>query len=60
MDVKKDAHDNINPLVNDLTDNPMHDLDSTGARVKDKWRGTPEDKLDMKTLGRNQVLRVRR
>lgn len=37
----------------------MDDLDPTGVLVKPKWRGTSQDKIDMETLGRNQVLRVR-
>ena len=31
---------------------------STGILVKPKWQGTHEDKVDMTTLGRHQVLRV--
>ena len=34
--------------------------DPTGILVKQKWRGTVQDKTDMQVLGRGQVLRVRR
>jgi hypothetical protein len=37
---------------------PMGRLNNTGVLVKPKWRGTIQDKMDMKTLGRNQVVRV--
>jgi hypothetical protein len=61
MDTKKDGHDIIQTrAINDDADYSMNDLDFTGVTVKSKWRGTPQDKLDMKILGRNQVLRVRR
>ena len=38
---------------------PSDVLDPTGVVVKPKWRGTSQDMLDMETLGRHQVLRVR-
>ena len=57
---KKDAQDNIMPLDNDVADMAMDNLDPTVVRVKHKWTGTHDDRLDMKTLGRDQVLRVRR
>lgn len=38
----------------------MDEMDPTGVLVKPKWRGTSQDKMDMETLGRHQVLRVRR
>jgi len=61
MDLKKDGHENVQTYaINDVTDNPMDDMDFTGVVVKPKWRGTAQDKLDMETLGRNQVLRVSR
>jgi len=61
MDLKKDGHEKVQTYaINDVTDNPMDDLDFTGVVVKPKWRGTAQDKLDMETLGRNQVLRVSR
>ena len=37
----------------------MDEIDPTGVLVKPKWRGTSQDKMDMETLGRHQVLRVR-
>ena len=39
---------------------PPDQVDQTGVLVKPKWRGTSQDKMDMETLGRHQVLRVRR
>lgn len=54
MDTKEQVHTYV---VND--DVPMEDMDPTGVLVKPKWRGTSQDKTDMQTLGRNQVLRVR-
>lgn len=48
-------------VINDDADRtPMDNIDPTGVLVKPKWRGTSQDKVDMETLGRHQVLRVRR
>ena len=41
-----------------VQDNGVGQLDSTGVLVKPRWRGTSQDKTDMETLGRHQVLRV--
>lgn len=45
---------------NDVDQHPMDELDTTGVLVKPKWRGTSHDKTEMETLGRKQVLRVRK
>ena len=62
MDTKAEWHESIQ--TNGISDNVEHDaagqLDSTGVLVKPKWRGTSQDKTDMETLGRHQVLRVSR
>lgn len=58
MDIK-DGNVQSHVVQGDDDAHPMDDLDPTGVLVKPKWRGTPQDKLDMGTLGRNQVLRVR-
>lgn len=58
-----DAKDNnvrTSIVKDDADHHSMDDLDPTGVRVKPKWRGTARDQMDMETLGRNQVLRVRR
>lgn len=59
MDIKY-GHMQTHVMQDDANHHPMDDLDATGVLVKPKWRGTPQDKMDMETLGRNQVLRVRR
>lgn len=58
MDLKKGFKNNVQTSQsNDDGDiYPMNDV--TGAIVKPKWRGTSQDKVDMETLGRCQVLRV--
>ena len=55
----KDSKVQTYVVNDDATHHPMDDLDPTGVLVKPKWRGTSQDKTDMETLGRNQVLRVR-
>ena len=60
MDTKAEWHGSIQ--TNGISDTVEHDaagqLDCTGVLVKPKWRGTSQDKTDMETLGRHQVLRV--
>lgn len=62
MDTKENWHNDVETQVidDDADLNPMDQLDPTGVLVKPKWRGTSQDRLDMETLGRQQVLRVRR
>ena len=61
MDTSKEHNGNVStyPVKGDADHHPMDELDPTGVVVKPKWRGTSQDKLDMETLGRHQVLRVR-
>lgn len=56
MDTKEDG----GTVFVNVDNHPMDQLDPTGVLVKPKWRGTSQDKVDMETLGRHQVLRVRR
>lgn len=62
MDISKGLDSNVQTyqINNDADVHPMDMLDPTGVLVKPKWRRTPQDKLDMKTLGRHQVLQVRK
>ena len=58
-----DAKDNkveTYAVGNGVDQHPMNELDPTGVLVKPKWRGTSHDKTEMETLGRKQVLRVRK
>lgn len=59
-DIKDIKDDKVHTyVVNDDAEHlPMDELDPTGVLVKPKWRGTSQDKMDMETLGRHQVLRV--
>ena len=59
MDVKDNKVETY-AVENGLDQHPMGELDPTGVLVKPKWRGTSHDKMEMETLGRNQVLRVGR
>ncbi len=59
MDVKDNKVETY-AVKNGVDQHPMDELDHTGVLVKPKWRGTSQDKTEMETLGRNQVLRVRR
>ncbi|KAL8787185.1 MAG: hypothetical protein Q9195_007876 [Heterodermia aff. obscurata] len=62
MDTKAECDESIQ--TDGINDNVGHNgasqLDSTGVLVKPKWRGTLQDKTDMDTLGRHQVLRENR
>lgn len=60
MDTKESSDDNAQtPAIKvDSEIGVSECLDPTGVLVKPKWRGTSEDKVDMATLGRSQVLRV--
>ncbi len=62
MDTKEEKLNDVQTYAIDdnMHDHPMDQLDPTGVLVKPKWRGTSQDKVDMETLGRHQVLRVRR
>jgi len=61
MDTEEHHNDVQAYAINDNAEHyPMNQLDNTGVLVKPKWRGTNQDKMDMETLGRNQVVRVRR
>lgn len=59
MDVKDNKVETY-AVENGVDQHPMDELDPTGVLVKPKWRGTSHDKMEMETLGRKQVLRVRR
>ena len=59
MDVKDNKIETC-AVDSGLDQHPIHESDPTGVLVKPKWRGTSFDKMEMETLGRNQVLRVRR
>ncbi len=59
MDVKDNKVETY-AVENGVDQHPMDELDPTGVLVKPNWRGTSHDKTEMETLGRKQVLRVRR
>ena len=59
MDVKDNKVETY-AVENGVDQHRMNELDPTGVLVKPKWRGTSHDRMEMETLGRNQVLRVRR
>lgn len=56
MDVKDNKVETY-AVENGVDQHPMNELDPTGVLVKPKWRGTSHDRMEMETLGRNQVLR---
>ena len=62
MDTKAEWHESVQTdgINNNVDNTAVGQLDSTGVLVKPKWRGTSQDKTDMETLGRHQVLRVSR
>jgi len=61
MDTEEHHNDIQSCTIDDNREHyAMNQLDNSGVLVKPKWMGTDQDQKDMETLGRAQVVRVKR